>query len=223
MPLPVHALAHRPLTAEAVAELLELPGAPHVPEDFDAVDTVVQQRGWRWEHELVCESFRTAHGHVLCSDGMSPFGRPDARTFLVFAELYPVDPDDESVVNESWLLGLVDDWQQQPGWTGHRPCTNHDCETVLAEAAQAVTAHLGTGPERTVLSSATVVTGPPLTHRIWRTATHALVLGPHADNGPYGLLTHLQLSCTPLNCGPDLPPADDEDALAGWITAHVDW
>lgn len=68
-----------------------------------------------------------------------------------------------------------------------------------------------------------MVTGTALTHRIWRTATHALVLGPSADNGPYGFLTHLQLSCTPLSCGPDLPPTDDENALARWITAHVDW
>ncbi|MGW7455911.1 hypothetical protein [Streptomyces sp. NPDC054787] len=223
MPLPARALAHRPLKTAAVAELLELPAAPHVPEDFDAVDTEVRQRGWRWEHDLVCDSFRTAHGHVVCTDGMSPFGRSDARTFLVFGELYPVDPDDEGMDNESWLYSLIDDWQVQPGWSGRRPCTDQDCEAVLAQAAQAVTEHLGAAPERTILSSAAVVTGPALTHRVWRTSTHALVVGPAADNGPYGLLTHLQLSCTPLTCGPDLPQTDDEDALARWITAHVDW
>ncbi|NGO79238.1 hypothetical protein G6045_26820 [Streptomyces sp. YC504] len=86
-----------------------------------------------------------------------------------------------------------------------------------------MTEQLGAGPERTVVSDATVVTGPAMTHRIWRTATHALVVGPHADNGPYGYLTHLQLSLTPLGCGPELPPAGDEKALAQWITAHVDW
>ncbi|TXS52355.1 hypothetical protein EAO77_21310 [Streptomyces sp. t39] len=82
---------------------------------------------------------------------------------------------------------------------------------------------LGSAPERTVVSDAAVVTGPAMTHRVWRTPTHALILGPCADNGPYGYLTHLQLSCTPLACGPDLPPATDEDALEKWITAHVDW
>ncbi|MGW6984418.1 hypothetical protein ACWGE1_34050 [Streptomyces sp. NPDC054932] len=223
MPHPVHALAHRPLRAAAVAEFLELPAGPHVPEEFDAVDAEVRRRGWRWEHDLVGNSFGTGHGHVVCSDGVSPFGRSDARSFLVFAELYPVDPDDEDMDNASWLYGLIDDWQAQPGWTGRRPCTDQDGEALLAQAAQVVTQHLGVPPERTTLSSAAVVTGPALTHRIWRTSTHTLVLGPAADNGPYGLLTHLQLSCTPLACGPELPPADDEDALAEWITAHVDW
>ncbi|WP_406263086.1 hypothetical protein OHT93_00505 [Streptomyces sp. NBC_00191] len=223
MPIPVHALAHRPLTAAAVAELVALPTTPHVPEDFDAVDAETQQRGWSWEHELVCDSFRTGHGHVLCTDGLSPFGHADARHFLVFGQLYPVDPDDENMTNGSWLYALMNDWQQQSGWSGRRPGTDQDCETVLAQAAQAVTEHLGTGPVRTILSSAAVVTGPALTHRIWRTPTHALVLGPAADNGPYGYLTHLQLSYTPLTCGPDLPPADDEDGLARWFSVHVDW
>lgn len=146
MPLPVHALAHRPLSAAAVAELLELPAAPHVPENFEAVDAEVRRRGWRWEHELLCDSFGTGHGHVLCTDGMSPFGREAARTFLVFGELYPVDPDDEGMDNASWLHGVLDDWQAQPGWSGHEPCTDQDCEAVLEQAAQAVTHHLGTPP-----------------------------------------------------------------------------
>lgn len=68
-----------------------------------------------------------------------------------------------------------------------------------------------------------MVVGPAMTHRIWRTPTHALILGPAADNGPYGYLTHLQLSCTPLGGAPELPPAVDGDALTEWITAHVDW
>lgn len=50
-----------------------------------------------------------------------------------------------------------------------------------------------------------------------------LVLGPAADNGPYGYLTHLQLSLTPLTCAPELPPAADENALEAWISAHIDW
>ncbi|WP_245727813.1 hypothetical protein [Streptomyces vietnamensis] len=223
MSVPVHALAHRPLTTEAVAELVALPAVPPVPDDVDAVEAEVRLRGWHWEDALVCESFRTAHGHVLCTDVVSPFGCPEARTFLVFGEVYPVDPHDEDMANASWLYGLVDRWQEQPGWSGSRPSTVEACEAVLARAARAVTDHLGTPPERTVLSAESLVTGPPLTHRIWRTATHALVLGPAADNGPYGYLTHLQLSCTPLDCGPGLPPAEDEDGLAAWIAAHIDW
>ncbi|MBT2439930.1 hypothetical protein J7E93_07305 [Streptomyces sp. ISL-36] len=87
-----------------------------------------------------------------------------------------------------------------------------------------MTGHLGRAPERPIRSPAAVVmSAPVLTHRLWRTATHALVLGPASDNGPYGYLTHLQLSYTPLSCGPDLPSADDEDGLADWISAHVDW
>jgi hypothetical protein len=222
-PVPVHALAHRPLTAAAVAELLALPAEPQVSDDV--VEAVVRQRGWSWEHHLVCDSLRTGHGHVLCTEGYIPFGHPDVRHFLVFGEVYPVDPDDddERTSNGPWLYGLMDDWQKQPGWSGCRPGTDLDCESVLARAAQAVTECLGSGPERTIVSSAAVVAGPALTHRVWRTPTHALVLGPASDNGPYGYLTHLQLSFTPLGCGPELPPEEDEDGLEGWITAHVDW
>ncbi|MEV6057617.1 hypothetical protein [Streptomyces sp. NPDC052107] len=223
MAIPVHALAHRPLTVEGVAEFVALPFVPHVPDDVDAVDEEIRRRGWNWEHELVCDSFRTGHEHVLCCDGISPFGHPGARYFLVFGEMYPVDPDDESRTNGPWLSGYMDGWRQLPGWSTQGPCTDQDCEAVLTQAAQAVAECLGAAAQRTIVSSATVVTGPALTHRIWRTPTHALVLGPSADNGPYGCLTHLQLSCTPLTCGPDLPPAGDEDGLAGWITTHVDW
>ncbi|MFQ6199019.1 hypothetical protein [Streptomyces sp. NPDC000405] len=223
MPLPIHALAHRPLTAGAVAELVSLAAASHVADDFDAVEDEVRRRGWSWEDSLVCESFRTADQHVLCCDSASPFGDPDARTFLVFGELYPVNPHDEDMANGPWLYGLMDRWQELPGWSGRRPGTDEDCEAVLAQAAQVVTAHLGAPPERTISSSAALVAGPALTHRVWRTLTHALILGPAADNGPYGYLTHLQLSCTPLSCGPDLPSADDEDGLADWMAAHIDW
>lgn len=223
MVFPVHALAHRPLTARAVAELVGLPTVSHVSDEFEAVDAEARRRGWSWEEHLVCESFRTADQHVLCSDSAGPFGDPDARAFLVFGELYPVDPHDEKMANGSWLYGLMDRWQEQPGWSGRRPCTDQDCETVLTEAAQAVTAHLGAPPERTVSSSSALAAGPPLTHRVWRTPTHALILGPAPDNGPYGYLTHLQLSCTPLTCGPDLPAAGDEDGLTDWISTHIDW
>ncbi|MFE7515080.1 hypothetical protein ACFU8I_28180 [Streptomyces sp. NPDC057540] len=223
MSAPVHALAHRPLTPGAVAELVTLPAVPPVPDDSDAVDAEVRLRGWVWEDSLVCESYRTAHGHVLCTDVFSPFGSPEARTFLVFGEVYPVDPHDEDMANASWLYGLVDRWREQPGWSGSRPSSADACETVLTDAARVVTGQLGAEPERTTRSAEGLVTGPALTHRVWRTATHALVLGPAPDNGPYGYLTHLQLSCTPLDCAPDLPPAGDEDGLAEWIAAHIDW
>ncbi|MFD9223477.1 hypothetical protein ACFWDI_26540 [Streptomyces sp. NPDC060064] len=160
MPIPVHALAYRPLTAGAVAELLALPAAPHVPDDVDAIGAEMQQRGWSWEHELVCDSFRTGYGHVLCTDGLSPFGHPDVRYFLVFGELYPVDPDDEQVTNVPWLNDLMADRQQLPGWSSCRPGTDQDCETVLAHAAQAATEHLGTAP-------AVPTCPPPTTKTAW--------------------------------------------------------
>ncbi|MFJ7955563.1 hypothetical protein ACIQ62_04630 [Streptomyces sp. NPDC096319] len=224
MSVPVRALAHRPLTPAAVAELVALPAVPPVPDDDgDAVDAETDLRGWVREESLVCESYRTGHGHVLCTDVVSPFGCQEARTFLVFGELYPVDPHDEDMANGSWLHGLMDRWSEQPGWTGSRPSTAGACEAVLTEAARVVTEHLGTSPERTAPAADSLVTGPALTHRVWRTATHALVLGPAPDNGPYGYLTHLQLSCSPLDCAPELPPVEDEDGLAEWIAAHIDW
>ncbi|MGN9793027.1 hypothetical protein ACTMTU_18270 [Streptomyces sp. OZ13] len=223
MPISVHALAHRPLTAAAVAELVALPAVP-TPADDEALDAEMRQRGWSWEHELVCDSIRTSHAHVLCTDTYVPFGHPDARHFLVFGELYPVDAEDENMTNGPWLYRLMDRWQQLPGWNGRRPCTTEDCEAILAQATQAVTEHVGTAPERTILSAAAVLeSAPALTHRVWRTPTHALVLGPASDNGPYGYLTHLQLSYTPLTCASELPPEGDDDGLAKWISAHVDW
>jgi hypothetical protein len=45
---------------------------------------------------------------------------------------------------------------------------------------------------------------------------------PAVDNGPSAYLTHLQLSFRPLTCGPDIPPADNEDGLHAWIVAHAD-
>ncbi|WP_233415554.1 hypothetical protein [Streptomyces sp. N35] len=222
--LPVHALAHRPLTPEAVAELLALPATTELRGDEDATDAELARRGWTTDDAVFDGYMRTGHGHMHCCDNpYEPFGDPEGLHLLAFGELYPVDPEDEDMTNGPWLYGQMEDWATQPGWTGLRPATVGDCEAVLAQAAQAVTEQLGAGPERTVVCDATVVTGSAMTHRIWRTATHALVLGPHADNGPYGYLTHLQLSLTPLDCGPELPPAEDEKALTRWITAHVDW
>ncbi|MGW8489183.1 hypothetical protein [Streptomyces sp. NPDC055886] len=223
MPPRVHVLARSPLTPAAVAEFLALPAEPPVDDDVEAVDAELTRRGWDWEHDLVCDSFRTGHGHVVCSDGRNPFGQADVRSFLVFGELYPFDEHDEDMTNEPWLREHLGLWSQVPGWERDEECTFQDCETTLAQAARAVTEHLGTAPERSLLSDAAVVTGPAMTHRVWRTPTHAVVLGPAADNGPYGYLTHLQLSLTPLTCAPELPPAADENALDAWITAHVDW
>ncbi|TWV55791.1 hypothetical protein FRZ03_06350 [Streptomyces misionensis] len=84
---------------------------------------------------------------------------------------------------------------------------------------------LGRDPERTLVSDHTVGFGLALTHRVWRTPTHALILGPSPDEGPYGYLVHLQLSQTPLSGAPGLPPAGEEheETLAAWITAHTTW
>ncbi|MFG3490037.1 hypothetical protein [Streptomyces sp. NPDC047972] len=217
----VHALAHKPLTVAAVADFIGYPSEPPVSEDV--VEEVVRRRGWSWEHSLVCDSMVTDHGHVLCSESYVPFGQPDTRHLLVFGEVYPVDEHDDEMCNGPWLFPLLEDWRKQPGWTGKQPATVEDCESVLTRAAQSVTRCMGSAPERTIVSDTATVVGPALTHRVWRTPSHALVLGPHADNGPYGYLTHLQLSLTPLVCAPDLPAADDTDTLNRWITAHVDW
>ncbi|MEV6353350.1 hypothetical protein [Streptomyces hydrogenans] len=217
----VHALVHKPLTVSAVADFIGYPSEPRVPEE--TVADAVERRGWSWEHSLVCDSLVTNHGHVLCSESYVPFGFPDARHLLAFGEVYPIDENDDEMRNSPWLFPIMDDWQKQPGWIGQRPATVDDCESVLARAAQTVTVSLGSTPERTIVSDAATAVGPAMTHRIWRTPTHALVLGPHADNGPYGYLTYLQLSLTPLACAPDLPSAHDADALNRWITAHVDW
>jgi len=155
--------------------------------------------------------------------GRCPVRGSDGAEFLAFGELYPVDPDDEDLDNMPWLGDLVDDWGRAPGWTVRRPSTVEACVEVLDRAADAVAAHLGAAPERTVTSDAAVVTGPPMPHRIWRTATHAVIVGPHADNGPYGYLTPLQLAASPLGLAPELPPADDAAGLDHWIEAHVDW
>ncbi|MEU2718011.1 hypothetical protein [Streptomyces sp. NPDC007205] len=46
MPIPVHALLQRPLTTEAVTELLALPNMSPIPRQFDAVDEELRRRGW---------------------------------------------------------------------------------------------------------------------------------------------------------------------------------
>ena len=48
-----------------------------------------------------------------------------------------------------------------------------DCEAVLTHAAQSVTEQLGTPPERTVVFPEAADPFPALTHRVWRTPTHA--------------------------------------------------
>ncbi|OIK28288.1 hypothetical protein [Streptomyces malaysiense] len=139
MPIPVPALTHRPLTAEAVAELVALPYVPPVDEDDEAaVEAELRRRDWWWE-DLVRDSFRTGHGHVPCSDAFSPFGELRARAFLVFGGMYPVDPEDESMADGTWLNGYMEGWERLSGRRGLRPATDRDREAVLAEAAGAVT------------------------------------------------------------------------------------
>ncbi|TDT42121.1 hypothetical protein EV562_10190 [Streptomyces sp. BK208] len=223
MPAPVHALAQCSLSPAAVAEFLALPRQPVSGEEFDVLDAAVRARGWSREHDCLTDAYRTGFGHLLCTEGNSPSADPAARRFLAFGELCPLDPDDEDLANLSWLGELVDDWGRAPGWTVRRPSTVEACVEVLDRAADAVTAHLGSPAERTVTSDAAVVTGPAMPHRIWRTDTEAVIVGPHADNGPYGYLTHLQLAASPLGLAPELPPADDTAALDRWIETHVDW
>ncbi|GLX54309.1 hypothetical protein Shyhy01_72580 [Streptomyces hygroscopicus subsp. hygroscopicus] len=140
------------MTTEAVAELVALPFVAPVGEDHEAVDEELRRRG-RHREDLVRESFRTGHGHVLRSDDDSPLGELEARTFLVFGQMCPVDPDDTGMRNGTWLNGYMEGWEQVPGWSSLRPATDQDCESVLTQAAGAVTELLGSAPERTLVSA----------------------------------------------------------------------
>ncbi|WP_237773382.1 hypothetical protein [Streptomyces luteocolor] len=166
---------------------------------------------------------------MVHSDGCQPFGHSDVRCLLVFGHFYPAPSSEEVAAgrdegaDDPWLLGIMDNWQKADGWTGSGQPTVADCENVLADAARAVTEHLGAGPERTVASSPSIAAGSPLPHRIWRTPTHALILGPLSDHGPYGYLTHLALVHAPLDQNAPLPDADDTEGLIRWIVTHADW
>ncbi|MFD4370578.1 hypothetical protein [Streptomyces sp. NPDC058486] len=56
-----------------------------------------------------------------------------------------------------------------------------------------------------------------------RSWEHGLIDGAVVVTDPYGYLTHLQLSYTPLGYSPDLPAEQDGAALERWVIAHVDW
>ncbi|GGP84226.1 hypothetical protein GCM10010231_63620 [Streptomyces sindenensis] len=103
LPTRVPLLALRPLTPEAVAEFVALPTAPPAGDDVEALDAELARRGWSWEHELACESFRTRHGHVLCSDDQNPFGQQPP---LTCAPELPSVADEKAL--EAWITAHVD-------------------------------------------------------------------------------------------------------------------
>jgi hypothetical protein len=52
---------------------------------------------------------------------------------------------------------------------------------------------------------------------------HSAVPTPGTSSQGFVPCHHLQLSYTPLTCASELPPEGDEEGLAKWISAHVDW
>jgi hypothetical protein len=131
-----------------------------------------------------------------------------------------VDPEDEAVTDGEWLYDLMDERQHLPGWSGRRPCTDQDREAVLEEPRTCSERAPRRDPERTILSSAAVVTGPALPHRIWRSPTHAL--GPTSDNGSIASSPHAAfVQASLLQSRP--AARDGEVGLGNWISAHVDW
>lgn len=213
----VTALAHSPLTAAAVRDLLEIPRAAPVPDD-DFVEHSETALGWGIT-DLVCDADLTRHGHVLSYDVWNPLGDPNATFHLVFAEACPHRagmPDD--------TRSLTDDvraWAETPGWRFLAGPSDDQCEAVLAEAARTVSEVLGCRPRRTVRTDDRFGMGPHALCRIWRTGDHAAVLGPLADEGAYGYLTHLLLALVPCPSEEELPR--DDSALIDWIHKRIDW
>lgn len=212
----VKALAHSPLTTEAVRELLEIPESPPVPDD-DFIAHSEKVLGWGFT-DLVCDADLTRHGHVLSYDVDNPLGNPEAAFHLVFGEAYPYRPDmpDEA---ES-LTDDVRTWAETPGWHFRTDPGLDGCEAVLAEAAQTVSAVLGCPPQQTVRTDDHFSMGPHALCRIWRTSGHAVVLTPLADEGPYGYLTHLALALLPCPAEEELPA--DDTALKNWVLKRID-
>ncbi|MFJ8076857.1 hypothetical protein ACIQ7Q_23675 [Streptomyces sp. NPDC096176] len=213
----VKALAHSPLTTAAVRELLEIPTLPPVPDD-DFIAHSEKVLGWGFT-DLVCDADLTRHGHVLSYDVDNPLGDPAATLCLVFGEAYPYQPDMPD--DEQSLTDNVRAWAETPGW---RFCTDpglDGCETVLAEAALSVSEVLGCPPQRTVRTDNQFSLGPHALCRIWCTGDHAVVLGPQADEGPYGYLTHFALVLIPWPSEEELPA--DDAALGVWVRERIDW
>ncbi|MFF8844274.1 hypothetical protein ACF08N_16395 [Streptomyces sp. NPDC015127] len=186
----VKALAHSPLTAAAVRELLELPALPPVPDDaFIAHSEEVL--GWRFT-DLVCDADLTRHGHVLSYDVDNPLGDPEARFNLVFGEAYPYQPDMPDDVQS--LTDDVRAWAETPGWRFRTDPGPDDCEAVLAEAALSVSEVLGCPPRRTVRTDSQFSLGPHTLCRIWRAGDHVVVLSPFRTTAPTAV--------SPTSCWP---------------------
>lgn len=213
----VKALAASTLTAPAVRDLLALPVMAPVPDD-DFLDHSADALGWEFT-TLVCDADRTRNGHVLSYDEDNPLGSETATFNLVFAEAYPYDPEEEA--NVRWLTDDVRGWADELGWRFSTDATPDICETLLAEASATVSGVLGGEPARTVRSDGQFSMGPFALCRIWRTGTHAVVVTPLQDHGPYGYLTHFVLVLTPCPAGEELPA--DDAALRAWVLDRIDW
>ncbi|MFF3286497.1 hypothetical protein [Streptomyces sp. NPDC003023] len=171
----VTALAHSPLTAAAVRDLLEIPRAAPVPDD-DFVEHSETALGWGIT-DLVCDADLTRHGHVLSYDVWNPLGDPNATFHLVFAEACPHRagmPDD--------TRSLTDDvraWAETPGWRFLAGPSDDQCEAVPAEAADRV------GGAR-VPAAADRPYGRPVRHGPSRAVPHMANRRPRRRAGPAG-------------------------------------
>ncbi|MGW2013975.1 hypothetical protein [Streptomyces sp. NPDC001927] len=213
----VNALATSALTAAAVRDLLALPAMTPVPDE-EFLDHSSDVLGWTFTH-LVCDAERTPHDHVLSYTADNPLGDRTATFNLVFAEAYPHDPEGEE--NVKWLTGDVRGWADELGWSFRTDATLDTCESVLAEAAEAMSEVLGSGPVRTLRTDGSFSMGPYALCRIWRTDEHAVVVSPLEDHGPYGYLTHFVLALTPCPADEELPA--DDDGLRTWVVDRIDW
>ncbi|ROQ70681.1 hypothetical protein EDD93_5205 [Streptomyces sp. 840.1] len=206
--MPVHSLAHSPLSAASVRELLAMPAMPPVPEE-EFYEYTEAELGWEFT-DLVCDAVLTRHHHVLWYEG-APLGDPEATLILTFGEAYPVEPPDPDEYGRDALVELIGDWAALPGWELLEEPALAECEAVLDRAAEVVVAELGP-PLRTLRADDRLGLGPHLWCRIWRMGEHGVVLAPREDGGPYGYLTHLTLTVHPWPAGEELP-AGDEDCL----------
>ncbi|MGI5403636.1 hypothetical protein ACQEVG_30120 [Streptomyces sp. CA-135486] len=167
--------------------------------------------GWVYEHERVCDAFRTGHGHVLwASKYVDSLGAPDACFVLTFANSCPQDPEDPD--DDSWDE-LMQDWGELPGWQFTTAPSQADFGASLTQAASVVESELGP-PERIVPADDDCL-GPPMQYRVWRTRSHALVVGACPDNGPFGYLTMGVAALRPWRSDDPLP-AGDRDIL-NWL------
>ncbi|MFJ2088892.1 hypothetical protein ACIOEW_06440 [Streptomyces sp. NPDC087901] len=213
--MPVHSLAHSPLSSTVVQELLAMPAMQAVPEEeFDEYSE--RELGWAYT-DLVCDAVLTRHHHVLWYEG-TPLGDAECTLVLTFGEAYPVNPPDPDEYGHDSLVELVEDWAGLPGWVLLDTPSEAECDAVLDRAADVLAAELGP-PLRTLRSDGWLSLGPHLQCRIWRMGEHGVVLAPREDGGPYGYLTHLVLTVHPWPAGEELPVAD-EDCLR-WVRDRI--